>query len=88
MEKSEVIYALEVEIADLPTETAQDRMVKLNYIKEYNKVCGFHIPDPVTSTTNNILVVPKEESRALWSQRLQAQQRDVAPSKMATDTGK
>ena len=73
-------------ISRLPDDTAADRMVKLNYIKEYNKLCAFYSSD-VSSTTNNILVVPKEESRALWSQRLQAQQRHVAPGKVATNPG-
>lgn len=87
MKKVDMLRALEVTIASMPDETPQDRAVKLGYIKEYNKVSGFHVPDVVTTTTNNILVIPKEESRELWAKRVRDQQRRIGSNQVATNTG-
>ena len=87
-DKEYVVAAMQTTIRALPTDTPQDRKVKLEWLREYFKICGYYQAEAATSYTNNILIMTKEESRDVWEQRIQAQQRRLgAKTKMATDTG-
>ena len=74
-DKHESCVALEDTIMSLPAENDGQRMVKLAHLKEYHKVRGFYKQETANTTTNNILVVSREETRELWKQRAKKQQR-------------
>ena len=77
-DQEKVILAMQDTIYSLPTATAQDRKVKLDWLREYFRICGYYQPDVANQTTNNILIMTKEESKDVWKRRIKAQQRRLA----------
>ena len=89
-EKEKAVAIIQGMMKDLPVDTPKDRLVWIKFFEMWGRMSGVFIPETVTQTTNNILVIPETESDELWKQRIKHQQAaafDDAATEMATDTG-
>ena len=72
------IQTLSREIGQLPPDKAdRKRVVLARFIDLWAKLTGGFVPDPVVSTTNNLLVVSREQSDDIWADRLRKEQRKL-----------
>lgn len=73
--KTQVEQMLQHAISSMPINSPREMSLRLNYIKEYNRMRGFIETEPKSETTNNLLVITSEENKQLWRERLEKQQK-------------
>ena len=72
------IQTLASEILTLPPDKAdRKRVVLARFVELWAKLTGGFVPDPVATTTNNLLVVSREKSDDIWADRLRKEQRKL-----------
>ena len=75
--KDYVEQLLQDAISTMPINSPREMSLRLNYIKEYNRMRGFIETEPKSETTNNLLVITSEENKQLWRERLEKQQKEL-----------
>lgn len=73
--KDQVLMMMQETIETMPINSPRELSLRLSHIREYNKMRGFIETEPITpKTTNNIVIVSKEENEKLWRERLEKHQ--------------
>lgn len=75
--KKDVEMMLQHAIDTMPINSPREMTLRLNYIKEYNRMRGFIETEPRSETTNNLLVITSEENKKLWREKLEQQQKSL-----------
>ena len=74
--KTQAAYGLQKAIEKMPTVTAADRMAKLGYIREYNKLREFYTSDIIVEK-QNVVVLSQERNEEVWREKARLQQENL-----------
>ena len=88
--KEQAVSGIQQMMLEMPTDTPKDRLVWIKFFETWARMTGAFVPETLTQTTNNILVIPQEQNDELWPKRVKSEQERAfasAASEMATHTG-
>lgn len=71
--KTQVARSLQNAIVEMPTITAADRLARLGYIKEYNKLREFYSADVIVEK-QNVIILSQERNEEVWREKARLQQ--------------